>query len=59
MLAEEMGHYFKTTFDTYTHFGSEDIKVDKLESYYDAVKGQNHAPETRINRGFQGFNKNL
>lgn len=36
-----LGHDdIKTTLDTYTHFGSEDVKVDKLESYYDAVKMQ-------------------
>lgn len=36
-----LGHDdIKTTLDTYTHFGYEDVKVDKLETYYDAVKMQ-------------------
>lgn len=30
----------KATLDTYTHFGYEDVKADKLESYYNAVKMQ-------------------
>jgi integrase len=34
-----LGHDdIKTTLDTYTHFGYADVKMDKLESYYDAVK---------------------
>ncbi|WP_330694023.1 tyrosine-type recombinase/integrase [Lacrimispora sp.] len=32
----------KTTLDTYTHFGYADVKMDKLESYYDAVKMQSN-----------------
>ena len=38
-----LGHdNIKTTLDTYTHFGSADVKVDKLESYYDAVRMQSN-----------------
>lgn len=38
-----LGHDdIKTTLDTYTHFGFKDVKVDKLESYYDAVKMQSN-----------------
>lgn len=38
-----LGHDdIKTTLDTYTHFGFTDVKVDKLESYYDAVKMQSN-----------------
>ncbi|MBE5992892.1 MAG: hypothetical protein E7247_10955 [Paenibacillaceae bacterium] len=34
-----LGHDdIKTNLDTYTHFGYADVKVDKLESYYNAVK---------------------
>ena len=48
-----LGHNdIKTTLDTYTHFGYEDVKVDKLESYYNAVKGQSYTSKARINRGF-------
>jgi len=32
----------KTILDTYTHFGYTDVKVDKLESYYNAVKMQSN-----------------
>lgn len=36
-----LGHDdIKTTLDTYTHFGYADVKVDKLEAYYNAVKMQ-------------------
>lgn len=36
-----LGHDdIKTTMDTYTHFGYADVKMDKLDSYYDAVKMQ-------------------
>lgn len=36
-----LGHDdIKTTLDTYTHFGYADVKVDKLESYYDTVRMQ-------------------
>lgn len=36
-----LGHDdIKTTLDIYTHFGYADVKVDKLETYYDAVKMQ-------------------
>lgn len=36
-----LGHDdIKTTLDTYTHFGYMDVKVDKLESYYNTVKMQ-------------------
>lgn len=36
-----LGHDdIKTTLDTYTHFGYVDVKMDKLESYYAAVKMQ-------------------
>lgn len=36
-----LGHDdIKTTLDTYTHFGYMDVKVDKLDSYYNAVKMQ-------------------
>lgn len=36
-----LGHDdIKTTLDTYTHFGYMDVKLDKLESYYNAVKMQ-------------------
>ena len=36
-----LGHDdIKTTLDTYTHFGFADVKVDKLEAYYNAVKMQ-------------------
>ncbi len=38
-----LGHDdIKTTLDTYTHFGYADVKVDKLEAYYDAVKMQSN-----------------
>ncbi|WP_404820243.1 tyrosine-type recombinase/integrase [Lacrimispora sp. HJ-01] len=38
-----LGHDdIKTTLDTYTHFGYVDVKVDKLEAYYDAVKMQSN-----------------
>lgn len=38
-----LGHDdIKTTLDTYTHFGYADVKVDKLESYYNAVKLQSN-----------------
>lgn len=38
-----LGHDdIKTTLDTYTHFGYADVKVDKLESYYNAVKMQSN-----------------
>lgn len=38
-----LGHDdIKTTLDTYTHFGYTDVKVDKLESYYSAVKMQSN-----------------
>lgn len=38
-----LGHDdIKTTLDTYTHFGYEDVKVDKLETYYNAVKMQSN-----------------
>ena len=34
-----LGHEdIKTTLDTYTHFGYMDVKVDKLESYYNAAR---------------------
>lgn len=36
-----LGHTdITTTLDTYTHFGFHDIKSDKMEDYYDAVKKQ-------------------
>jgi len=31
------------TLDTHTHFEYADVKVDKLESYYNAVKMQSNA----------------
>ncbi|MTK06528.1 MAG: tyrosine-type recombinase/integrase [Hungatella sp.] len=38
-----LGHDdIRTTLDTYTHFGFADVKVDKLESYYNAVKMQSN-----------------
>lgn len=36
-----LGHDdIKTTLDTYTHFGYADVKIDKLEDYYNTVKMQ-------------------
>jgi len=36
-----LGHSdIRTTLGTYTHFGYADVEIDKLESYYDAVKIQ-------------------
>ncbi|MFW6680623.1 tyrosine-type recombinase/integrase [Lacrimispora sp. AGF001] len=36
-----LGHDdIKTTLDTYTHFGYVDVKIDKLESYYETVNKQ-------------------
>jgi integrase len=38
-----LGHEnIKTTLDTYTHFGSADVQIDKLENYYNAVKMQSN-----------------
>ena len=53
-----LGHDdIKTPLDTYTHFGYADVKLDKLESYYNAVKRQYNTPQTRINKGFPSFIK--
>jgi len=39
-----LGHTdIKTTLDTYTHFGYVDVKIDKLEDYYNAVKMQSES----------------
>jgi len=39
-----LGHTdIKTTLDTYTHFGYTDVKIDKLEDYYNAVKMQSES----------------
>lgn len=36
-----LGHDdIKTTLDTYTHFGYVDVKIDKLEAYYETVSRQ-------------------
>lgn len=49
-----LGHNdIKTILDTYTHFGYADVKVDKLESYYNAVNRKSDTPETRINTAFR------
>lgn len=45
-----LGHTdIKTTLDTYTHFGYVDVKIDKLESYYNRDSSKRQSNGSQIN----------